>query len=80
VDPALGELDTIAVDPPYWRHGVGTALVQKAVDELRSDYDEAILWTLANYPRGQNFYARTGWTLTGVTRDNGHQVSYRRRL
>lgn len=80
VDPALGELDTIAVDPAYWRRGVGTALMRKALDELRAEYDEAVLWTLADYPQGQNFYAKNGWSLTGVTRDNGHQVSYRRRL
>jgi GNAT superfamily N-acetyltransferase len=78
IDPDLGELDTIAVDPPYWRHGVGTALMQKALDELSAQYDEAILWTLTNYPQGQNFYAKTGWTLTSTTRDDGHQVCYRR--
>ena len=77
-DPELGELDTIAVDPPYWRHGVGTALMTKALEQLATTYPEAILWTLANYPRGQNFYAETGWTLTGTTRDDGHQVCYRR--
>ncbi|MBP2355150.1 GNAT superfamily N-acetyltransferase [Kribbella aluminosa] len=80
VGPGLGELDTIAVDRPYWRQGVGTALMQKALDELATQYDEAILWTLANYPQGQNFYARTGWTLTPQSRDEGRQVSYRRSL
>ncbi|HZX04738.1 GNAT family N-acetyltransferase [Kribbella sp.] len=78
VDPALGELDTIAVDRPYWRQGVGTALMTKALEELGKQYDEAILWTLANYPQAQNFYLKTGWTLTTHTRDEGHQVSYRR--
>ena len=78
IDPELGELDTIAVDPPYWRHGVGTALMQKALEELAAQYDEAILWTLANYPQGQTFYTKTGWTPAPETRDNGHQVSYRR--
>lgn len=78
VDPWLGELDTIAVDPPYWRTGVGTALMHKALEKLAATYPEAILWTLANYPQGQTFYAKTGWTLTARTRDNGHQVAYRR--
>lgn len=80
VDAELGELDTIAVDSPYWRRGVGTALMQKVLEELAAQYDEAIVWTLANYPQAQNFYVKTGWTLTGRTRDNGHQVSYRRRF
>ena len=78
VDPELGELDTIAVDKPYWRRGVGTALMRKALEELSAQYDEAIVWTLANYPQGQNFYVKTGWTLTEQTRDEGRQVSYRR--
>jgi GNAT superfamily N-acetyltransferase len=80
VDPDLGELDTIAVDPAYWRRGVGKALMQKALQALATTYSEAILWTLANYPQGQTFYESTGWTPDGNTRDNGHQVSYRRRF
>ncbi|WP_371407235.1 GNAT family N-acetyltransferase [Kribbella sp. NBC_00662] len=80
IDPQLGELDTIAVDPAYWRQGVGKALMQKALQALAATYPEAILWTLANYPQGQTFYESTGWTLDGGTRDNGHQVSYRRRF
>ncbi|GAA1609803.1 MULTISPECIES: GNAT family N-acetyltransferase [Kribbella] len=80
LDPTLGELDTIAVDRPYWRQGVGTALMTKALQELEKQYNEAILWTLANYPQGQNFYVKTGWTLTSESRDGGHQISYRRRF
>ena len=40
LDPPLGELDTIAVDPPYWRTGIGTALMHKALDELAAGYPE----------------------------------------
>ncbi|WP_166680163.1 GNAT family N-acetyltransferase [Kribbella pratensis] len=80
IDPELGELDTIAVDSPYRRQGVGTALMHEAVEHLAAHYDEAIVWTLANYPQGQEFYAKTGWTLSGSTRDDGRQVSYRRRF
>ncbi|WUJ75111.1 GNAT family N-acetyltransferase [Kribbella soli] len=80
IDPALGELDTIAVDPAHWRQGVGKSLMHKALQALEATYPEAILWTLANYPQGQTFYESTGWTLDGNTRDNGHQVSYRRRF
>ncbi|WP_166658583.1 GNAT family N-acetyltransferase [Kribbella sp. VKM Ac-2571] len=80
IDPELGELDTIAVDSPYWRQGVGTALMHEALEHLAAQYDEAIVWTLANYPQGQKFYTKTGWTLSGSTRDDGRQVSYRRRF
>ena len=80
IDPDLGELDTIAVDPAYWRQGVGKALMQKALEALATTYPEAIVWTLANYPQGQTFYTSTGWTPDGGSRDNGRQVSYRRRF
>jgi GNAT superfamily N-acetyltransferase len=80
IDPELGELDTIAVDPPYWRRGVGTALMAKALEELAAQYDQAILWTLANYPQGQTFYTRTGWTQSPESRDDGRQIAYRRRF
>ncbi|PKW15802.1 GNAT family N-acetyltransferase [Saccharopolyspora spinosa] len=42
VDPNLGELDTIAVDPPCWRTGRGRLLMDSAVDHLcRDGFEEA---------------------------------------
>jgi N-acetylglutamate synthase-like GNAT family acetyltransferase len=77
VDPHLGELDTIAVDPPCWRTGVGATLMSIAIRALSADgYREAILWTVAGYARGAAFYEATGWTPNGARRDNGRQVSY----
>ena len=50
VDPRLGELDTIAVDPRHWRTGVGRALISLALRYLVSDgYREAIVWTVEGY-------------------------------
>jgi GNAT superfamily N-acetyltransferase len=81
VDPGLGELDTIAVDPAHWRTGVGRALMRTAIEGLTDDgYPEAILWTLAKYAQGQRFYESTGWHADGNTRDDGRQVSFRRSL
>jgi GNAT superfamily N-acetyltransferase len=81
VDPELGELDTIAVDPAHWRRGIGTALMRTALDALvDAGFAEAILWTLAGYHRGQTLYNSTGWTRDGRSRDNGHQVSFRHSL
>lgn len=77
----LGELDTIAVRPTHWRKGVGRALMSVAVSHLVADgYEEAILWTLANYERGQAFYRSTGWRPDGGSRDDGRQIRYRRSL
>ncbi|WP_406048118.1 GNAT family N-acetyltransferase [Kribbella sp. NBC_00889] len=79
VDPQLGELDTIAVDPTHWRTGLGTNLMHTALDALAA-YQQAILWTLANYPQGQRFYESTGWYADGATRADGHQVMFRHDL
>jgi GNAT superfamily N-acetyltransferase len=81
VDPAIGELDTIAVDPAWWRRGIGRALLSVALDQQRADgYREAVLWTLAHYEQGQRFYQAAGWTADGGTRDAGRQVRFRHRL
>jgi GNAT superfamily N-acetyltransferase len=77
IDSTLGELDTIAVDPKHWRTGVGRALMARALHHLAADgYREAIVWTLASYPRGSGFYESTGWRPSGLLRDGGRQVRY----
>ena len=78
VDPQLGELDSIAVDPPHWRKGVGKALISLALQHLVSDgYREAILWTVEGYERGFAFYESMGWKRDGGVRDNGRQIRFR---
>lgn len=75
----LGELDTIAVRPSWWRRGVGRALMAVAVRQLGADgYLSAVLWTFAGYPRGAAFYRATGWVPDGGARADGTQVRYRR--
>ena len=81
VDPQLGELYSIAVDPPYWRQGIGKALISLALQHLVSDgYREAILWTVEGYERGIAFYEAMGWSRGGEVRDNGRQIPFRRDL
>ena len=81
VDPWLGEVDTIAVDEPHWRMGVGTALMSVAVRHLVADgYNDAILWTVERYERGITFYEAMGWRRDGGVRDGGRQVRFRRGL
>ena len=75
VDPEIGELDSIAVDPPYWRKGIGKALISLALQHLVSDgYREAILWTVEGYERGIAFYEAMGWKRDGGIRDGGRQI------
>lgn len=81
IDPDLGELDTIAVAPSAWRHGVGRRLMESAVDALRgAGYGQGILWTLADYERGRTFYEATGWRSSGEVRDSQRQMAFRRVL
>jgi N-acetylglutamate synthase-like GNAT family acetyltransferase len=81
IDPNLGELDTIAVDPAWWRSSVGRTLMAVALRGLADHgWCEAILWTLAHYERGQRFYTATGWQLDGSVRDEGRQLRYRYRF
>jgi GNAT superfamily N-acetyltransferase len=77
IDPGLGELDTIAVAVSQWRTGVGRALMAHALQHLAADgYREALLWTLASYPRGAAFYESMGWRSNGAVRAEGRQVCY----
>ena len=77
IDPSLGEIDTIAVDPVAWRTGVGKALMSVAIEGLRSEgYHSAVLWTLSDYPQAESFYVATGWRPNGATRRDGQQVCY----
>jgi GNAT superfamily N-acetyltransferase len=81
VEPGLGELDTIAVSPSAWRHGVGTRLMDVAVRDLRrAGYRRGVLWTLAGYEQGSRFYEATGWHASGEHRDGGRQIAFRRSL
>jgi GNAT superfamily N-acetyltransferase len=80
VDPTLGELHTIAVDPAHWRSGVGQALMDHAVDGLRRSWSRAILWTPASYEQGHAFYRATGWSPLGRSRSSGQHVAFGRDL
>ena len=79
VDPSIGELDSLAVDEPHWRTGVGRALIAVAHHHLAGDgYRTAILWTVAGYRQGIAFYQAMGWRRDGGIRDNGRQIRLRR--
>ena len=81
VDPRLGEIDTIAVAPVAWRHGVGRALMGVALDDpVGAGYREGIVWTLADYPRARAFYEAMGWRASGEVRLGETQVAFRHPL
>lgn len=77
----LAELHTIAVDPAWWRAGIGSRLMADAVARMeQAGYPRAVLWTVAGYRRGRAFYERTGWRASGEVRDGGRQLAFRRDL
>jgi ribosomal protein S18 acetylase RimI-like enzyme len=76
VEPGLGELHTIAVDPCCWRQGVGRRLMDTALRRLHDDHRFAVLWTVAGYERGRSFYEATGWFPLGWERADGTEVAF----
>jgi GNAT superfamily N-acetyltransferase len=57
------ELDGLFVEPTYWRHGVGRALVQQAERMAAAD-GAANLWVTAN-TRALGFYDSCGFVTVG---------------
>lgn len=67
-EPGKGELYAIYVLPEAWGSGAGPALMERALEALRS-YPSATLWVLEDNPRARRFYEREGWILDGGRRD-----------
>lgn len=85
---SAGEIYVMYVHPEHWRRGHGTALLQEALDRLRSDgFQEAILWVLRGNEPAIAFYERAGFRADGASalkcRTDGSLmpvVRYRQRL
>lgn len=61
------EVGAIYVDPSTWRAGVGRALMDAALDELReSDWREVTLWVFAENTGARAFYAHYGFQPDGA--------------
>lgn len=62
-DEDSGELYAIYVLSDHWDRGVGHALMQSALDSLRTNgFQRAVLWVLDGNRRAEQFYERVGWT------------------
>jgi ribosomal protein S18 acetylase RimI-like enzyme len=65
--PTTGEIWALYVDPDRWRSGVGRALVDAALEDLRArGLAESTVWTLADSPRNLRFYEALGFELDGA--------------
>ena len=69
-DPArVALLDRLYTEPASWRRGLGRALLDAAMDQLRErGFREVTLWT-AEWNTSRGFYEALGWELDGATRE-----------
>lgn len=66
-DEAAAELGAIYVDPDAWRRGVGTALMDRSLRDLRAGgWRWVSLWVLAGNRPARDFYARFGFEPDGA--------------
>jgi GNAT superfamily N-acetyltransferase len=81
--PGTAEVVALYVDPDRQREGIGTALLARAVEEMRAGgYTRATLWTLRHSAQSTSFYEANGWRRDGATKvDRGlEQARYAREL
>jgi GNAT superfamily N-acetyltransferase len=65
-EEGVGLVYLLYVLPEYWGRGVGSVLMNAAMDELRDlGLSEAILWVLRGNQRARQFYERLGWRADG---------------
>ena len=69
----VGLIYLLYVLPEQWGRGVGTALIQAGMQELRDlGMREAMLWVLRDNLRARRFYEHLGWTPDGRTVSEDH--------
>ena len=64
----IGLIYLLYVLPVYWKHGIGTALMQGAMNDLIDlGHQTALLWVLLDNKRARRFYEHLGWREDGRT-------------
>ena len=64
----VAEIVALNVSPDAWRSGVGTALLNDALDGFRRDGWQAIsLWVVHGNDRAQRFYEQFGFKFDGAS-------------
>ena len=75
-DAETGEVIVLAVLPEYERRGIGTCLLSRTVEWLRS-VGSNIIWLAASSDprtRAHGFYHSLGWQPNGKTPPNGDEI------
>ncbi len=81
-DGLVGEVGAIYVEPRLWRRGVGQALMDAALRQLRDQgRTQVTLWVLPENESARGFYARSGFEPDGAERidDSTGQMEVRLR-
>ncbi len=85
--PTTGELQAIYLAPEALGRGIGRALHDAALEDLRArGFTELTLWVLRQNERARRFYRAAGWSPDGAAKDEErpggvlHEVRYRRRF
>jgi GNAT superfamily N-acetyltransferase len=84
--PAVGEVRTFFVAADRWRRGVGRALMDAGLEDLRErGYTKATVWSFATNARANAFYEAQGFERDGAERTEETwarvlEVRYRRPL
>jgi GNAT superfamily N-acetyltransferase len=82
----VGEVRSLFVTASSWRGGVGRALMNAGLDELRDrGHSNAVVWSFAANDRANRFYESCGFTRDGAERTEERfadipSVRYRRTL
>jgi GNAT superfamily N-acetyltransferase len=75
-DAESGEVLVLAVLPDYERKGIGTYLLARVVEWLRSVGSDTIWLAASSDPRirAHGFYRSLGWRPNGKTEQNGDEI------
>jgi len=83
MDPNTGELWGIYVDANFMNQGVGSTLMNKAIEHLKSkNFTKATLWVLTSNEKTRHWYESKGWRVEELTKvdDRGdfqlHETRY----
>jgi RimJ/RimL family protein N-acetyltransferase len=78
VHAVAGQVGGLYVHPRAWGTGAAAALVEAVLPSIGGE--DAVLWTLEASGRARRFYERTGWLLTGESREREFLGGVTRRL
>ncbi|GGT08857.1 GNAT family N-acetyltransferase [Nonomuraea spiralis] len=71
--PGAAEIFSFYGHPEGWGSGVAGALMTDTLRRIRDDgFTRVHLWTLRDMPQSRRFYAKSGFTESGVARAHDH--------